>query len=117
MLRKESAAVRLYLERAANARERASAAGDEKTRQFHQAMESKWMDLAASTAVVERVDLFLQTRELRPRLMPSDLCPNCHKRMWLQAVQTTTELEEHTFRCRNCGSEHTRRFRADGFPS
>src|SRR6516225_789197 len=75
------------------------------------------MDLAASTAVVERVDLFLQTRELRPRLMPSDLCPNCHKRMSLQALQTTTELEEHTFRCRNCGSEHTRRFRADGFLS
>jgi hypothetical protein len=55
MLRKESAAVRLYLERAANARERASAAVNETTRQFHQAMESKWMDLAASTAVVERV--------------------------------------------------------------
>ena len=116
MLRKESAAVRLYLERAANARERASAAVDETTRQFHQAMESKWMDLAAST-VVERVDLFLQSREFRLRLSPSDLCPDCHERMSLKAVQTTAGLEEHTFRCRNCGSEHTRRFRADGFPS
>jgi hypothetical protein len=48
MLRKESAAVRLYLERSANARERAAAALDETTRKFHQAMESKWMDLAAN---------------------------------------------------------------------
>ena len=115
MLRRESAAVRLYLERAANARERASAAVDETTRQFHQAMESKWMDLAASTAVVERVDLFLQSRQLR--LSPSDLCPDCHQRMLLKAIQTTAEREEHTFRCRNCGSEHTRRVRADNFPS
>jgi hypothetical protein len=57
MLRKESAAVRLYLERAANARERAVAAVDEATRYFHQEMECKWMDLAAS-AFVERVHLF-----------------------------------------------------------
>ena len=50
MLRKESAAVRLYLERAANASEEAAAAPDPATRRFHLAMESKWMDLAASTA-------------------------------------------------------------------
>jgi Zn finger protein HypA/HybF involved in hydrogenase expression len=117
MLRKESAAVRLYLERAANAGEKASAAVDLATRRFYLAMESKWMDLAASTAVVERVDLFLQSREFRLRLSPSDLCRDCQKRMSLEAIQTTAELEEHTFRCRNCGSEHTRRLRADDFPS
>jgi hypothetical protein len=117
MLQKESAAVRLYLERAANARERASATVDETTRQFHQAMESKWMDLAASTAVVEHVDLFLQSREFRLRLSPSDLCPDCHERMPLKAVKTTAALEEHTFRCLNCGSERTRRSRANDFPS
>jgi hypothetical protein len=116
MLRKESATVRLYLERAANAREKAAAAVDPATRRFYLAMESKWMDLA-STAVVERVDLFLQSREFRLRLPPSDLCPDCHQRMLLKAIQTTAELEEHAFRCRNCGSEHTRRFRADDFPS
>jgi len=117
MLQKESATVRLYLERAANARERASAAVDETTRQFHQAMESKWMDLAASTAVVEHVDLFLQSREFRLRLSPSDLCPDCHERMPLKAVKTTAALEEHTFRCPNCSSEHMRRSRADDFPA
>jgi len=115
MLRKESAAVRLYLERAANASEKAAAAVDPATRRFYLAMESKWMDLAASTAVVERVDLFLQSRQLR--LSPSDLCPDCHQRMSLKAIQTTAELEEHAFRCGNCGSEHTRRFRVDDFPS
>jgi hypothetical protein len=116
MLRKESAAVRLYLERAANARERASTAVDEPTRKFYQAMESKWMDLAASTALVERVDLFLQTREFRLRLSSSDLCVDCNGRMLLKAVHSTLELEEHIFRCRRCGSEHTRRLRADDFP-
>jgi DNA-directed RNA polymerase subunit RPC12/RpoP len=117
VLRKESAAVRLYLERAANASEKAAAAVDPTTRFFYLAMESKWMDLAASTAVVERVDLFLQSREFRLRLSPSDLCPDCHERMLLKTVQTTAELEEHTFQCRNCGSKHTRRFRVDDFPS
>jgi Zn finger protein HypA/HybF involved in hydrogenase expression len=117
MLRKQSAAVRLYLERAANASEKAATAVDETVRKFHQAMESKWMDLAASTAFRERVDLFLQTREFRLRLAPSDLCPSCCKRMLPKAVQTTVEFEEHTFRCRNCGSEHSRRFRADDLPS
>jgi hypothetical protein len=117
MLRKESAAVRLYLERAANASEKAAAAVDPVTRRFYLAMESKWMDLAASTALRERVDLFLQTREFRLRLAPSDLCLDCRGRMLPTAVQTTTELEEHTFRCRNCGSEHTRRFLADDLPS
>ena len=117
MLRKESAAVRLYLEPAANAREKGLAAVDETMRQFYQAMESKWMDLAASTALVERVDLFLQTREFRFRLSSSDLCPDCNGRMLLKAIHSTLELEEHLFRCRRCGSERTRRSRADDFPS
>jgi len=117
MLRKESAAVRLYLERAANASEKASAATDPTVRRFHLAMESKWMDLAASAAFVERVDLFLHTREFRLRLSPSDLCPDCHNRMLLKVVQRTSEFEAHTFRCRKCNFEHTRRFRGDDFPS
>jgi len=72
------------LKQAANARERAAAAVDETTRNFHQAMESKWMDLAASTAFVGRVDLFMQSREFRPRLSPSDLCSDCNKQMLLK---------------------------------
>jgi hypothetical protein len=116
MLKKESATVRLYLERAANASEKAAAAVDPAMRRFYLAMESKWMDLAASTAVVERVDLFLQSRAFRLRLSPSDLCPDCHERMSLKIVQTTAELEEYAFQCSSCGSEHWRRFRADDFP-
>jgi hypothetical protein len=116
VLRRESATVRLYLEKAATASEKASAATDPTTRRFHLAMESKWMDLAASTAVVERVDLFLHTREFRLRLSLSDLCPDCHDRMLLKAIQATAEFDSHTFRCRKCGFEHTRRFRDDGSP-
>jgi hypothetical protein len=113
MLRKESAAVRLYLERAVNAGEKAAAAVDPETQRFYGAMESKWMDLEASTAVVERVDLFLQTREFRLRLSASDLCPRCLQRMSLKVVETIAEFEEYTFQCGKCGSEHWRRFRAD----
>jgi uncharacterized protein with PIN domain len=117
MLRRDSAAVRLYLERAATASEKAAAATDLNTRRFYLAMESKWMDLAASTALAERVDLFLHTREFRLRLSPSDLCPDCNERMLLKAVHTTLEVEEHIFQCRNCGSERTRGFRVDDFRS
>jgi hypothetical protein len=55
--------------------ERASTA-DNETRQFRQAMEAKWIDLAVST---ERVDLFRQNREFRLRLSPSNLCPDCRQ--------------------------------------
>jgi hypothetical protein len=115
--RKESAAVRLYLEWAANAGERAAVAVDLITRRFYQAMQSRWMKLAASTAVAEGVDFFLQTREFRFRLSPSDICPDCYQLMSLKAVETIAELEEHAFQCRNCGSTHTRRFRADDSPN
>jgi len=115
--RKESAAVRLYLEWAANAGEKAAAAVDETARKFYQAMQSRWMKLAASTAVAERVDLFIEAKQFRLRLSPSDLCPDCHQLMSLKAIEATAELEEHTFQCLNCGSTHTRRFRADDFPS
>jgi hypothetical protein len=114
VLQRQSDAVRLYVERAATASEKASAATNPTVRRFHLAMESKWMDLAASTAFVERVDLFLHTREFWLRLSPSDLCPDCHNRMLLKVVQTTAESEAHTFRCRKCNFEHTRRFRGDG---
>jgi hypothetical protein len=116
VLLRESAAVRLYLERAANASERASAATDLTTRRFYLAMECKWMDLASSTAFVERVDLFLHSREFRLRLPSCDLCSACHNRMLLKTIATTTQLEAHTFRCRKCGFERTRRFRSDGLP-
>lgn len=64
MLQRESARVRLYLERVAAARERAANDTDPKSAAFHKAMEREWMDLAASAAFVERVDLFLHTREI-----------------------------------------------------
>jgi hypothetical protein len=91
MLSKESAAVRLYLERAANARERAAAAVEEISCKFHQAMELGWMDLMASTALIERVDLFLQSIEFRLRLAPSDLCPDSREQMLPMDVQTTAD--------------------------
>jgi hypothetical protein len=114
---RESVRVRLYLGWAANAGERATAAVDETVRKFHQAIERRWVNLAASTALSERVDLFLQTREFRFRLSSYDLCPDCHQLVPVNAPPTTTaEFEEYTFQCGNCGSNHTRRVRV-GFPS
>jgi hypothetical protein len=116
LLRKESAAVRLYLEQGANASEKA-AAQSIRQRGILLAMESKWMNLVAGTAIVERMDLFLQSREFRQRLLLSDLYPDCHARVLPKAIQTTAEVEEHTFRCRSYASEHTRRLCAEDFPS
>jgi hypothetical protein len=88
--------------------EKAAAAVDEAARKLHQAMESKWMDLAASTGVVERVDLFLQSREFGLRLSPSDLCPDCHERMLVKAVEGPLNLQSTPSNVKNCGSKQPR---------
>src|SRR5215469_4900550 len=89
---------------------------DEAMWQFTKAMESKWMGLATSTALAERVDLFLQTREFRCRLSSSDLCLDCNGRMLLKAIHSTLELCSSHLQIRRCGSAHTRHSRAVDFP-
>jgi hypothetical protein len=74
--RKESAAVRLCLQWAANAGERAALAVNDMARTFYQAMQSRWVKLAASTAFAERVDLFIHSWEFRLRLSPPDSTPS-----------------------------------------
>jgi len=73
--------------------------------------------IAASTAVAEQVDLFIEIRQFRLRLSPSDLCPDCHQLMSLKAVEAAAEVEEYTFQCVNCDCTHTRRFPVGDFPS
>ena len=74
MLQQKGAGVCLCLRRAATARDYALMAADPDERQFYQAMECRWMDLAISTAIVEGVDLLARTKDFRSHLPASHIC-------------------------------------------
>ncbi len=96
----------MYLARAAEAREHARHAALKSERIFYGRMEQRWMGLAACTAVVERVDLFLQT--LHSTDLPHDVCTDCHGIMAIEVVEATGCREIYTLRCRKCGGTEFR---------
>jgi len=106
VLLRPSANVLMYLKRAAVAREHAADAKSTAEKSFHHAMEGRWMSLAASTAFVERVDLFLHTME--GAVLPYDGCPSCHGLMVLEAAEIHDAEEVFGFRCRRCGAHEIR---------
>jgi len=110
MLQRQSKAVAMYLERASSAYERAAHTTDPEMRKFHEGMSSKWMDLAASTAFVERVDLFVHSITIK-KLPPAELCRNCQRRMRLAMIEADAKIETYTFDCRGCGTEQVRQSR------
>ncbi len=70
MLTRLNPIVTMYLDRAERAHARARRATTAADREFHQLMEASWMNLAASSAFAERVELFLHAR--RARAAPRD---------------------------------------------
>src|SRR5262245_39819910 len=104
MLKRESPQVAAYLDRAAQARERACKAADAASRDFHEKMEASLLRMAASAAFVERVDLFLHT--LKHKVPPSDLCPDCARTTQLTSITSTKDGDVHRFTCAFCGREH-----------
>jgi hypothetical protein len=62
MLQSLEANVAVCLERAYHAREQASEAADEDSREFWLAMARKWQDLAQSYELQRRVDRFVRVR-------------------------------------------------------
>ena len=99
MLRKASAPVRVYL---GARRTRVKRLPQSRVRQCGVFLWRWNPDGWTWLPVLERVDLFLQTREFRLRSLSSDLSPDCHQRMLLKTIQTTAEREEHALRCGNC---------------
>ena len=64
------------------------------------------MGLAASTAFVERVDLFLHT--LDGASAPYDTCIQCHGVMAIEVLEAGGQQEMYTLRCRHCGDTEQR---------
>ena len=106
MLQRPSPQVSVYLDRAALAREEARRTRDENTRAFHERQERAWMNLAASTAFGERVDLFLHT--LQRGVPLGDQCPKCHRFMGFTGVESTQEKQTYTLECASCGATRRR---------
>jgi hypothetical protein len=106
VLLRPSANVLMYLKRAAVARERAQGVRSADEKRFHHQMESRWMNLAASTAFVERVGLFVHSME--GSIVPYDGCPSCHGLMVLETAEIGEEDEVFGFRCRRCGAHQSR---------
>jgi hypothetical protein len=101
MLQRLSSAVDIYLDRATKSREMAQTTVSENLHEFHGRMEASWMRLAASTAFVERVDLFLHTLE-RP-VPPCDTCPRCTRLMRLRTLDAGAATHIFIFECTSCG--------------
>jgi hypothetical protein len=89
------------LTNAADAREQAHRATLKSERIFYERMEQRWLGLAASAALVERVDLFVHT--LQSTGLPHDKCARCHSVMSIEVIEAAGRQEIYTLRCRNCG--------------
>lgn len=107
-----SASVHMYLGRAGRARERAQKAADEAERAFHQRMERSWANLAATSALIEGVDLFFHARQ-HDRLPPLSQCPDCSKLMTLRMMKADRGWLEFDFECGACGRREQRSTAAD----
>jgi len=102
-----SPSVHMYLDRAGRARERAQNAADDGERAFHRRMEWSWANLAASTALVERVDLFLHMRQ-HDQLPPLSQCPDCTKLMMVRVIRADRGRLTYNFECVSCGRQEQR---------
>jgi hypothetical protein len=102
VLQRQSHDVLMYLDRAHRARERAQESLTKTERAFHERMENTWMNLAASVAFAERVDLFLHT--LQHAALPCDGCPECRSLMRISTIESAKYQDIFTFECRSCGS-------------
>ncbi len=99
----------MYLARAARSRELAQDAINGNLRHFHERMETSWMNLAADTAFVEGVDLFLHTRARR--VPPCDACPSCSRLMRVSTIEADAAEDVYTFECTSCGFTQERKVR------
>jgi hypothetical protein len=102
-----SPSVHMYLDRAGRARERAQNGANKAERAFHKRMERSWADLAAKTAVIEGVDLFLHARQ-HDQLPPLSQCPDCSKLMTVRVIKADHGRLAYNFECVSCGSREER---------
>ena len=102
-----SPSVHMYLDRAGRARERAQNGANKAERAFHKRMEWWWANLAARTAFVEGVDLFLHVRQ-HHQLPPLSQCPDCGKLMMVRVMKADRGRLAYSFECVSCGRHEER---------
>ena len=107
MLQKLNNTIAYYLDCASLAQERARLSDTREEQEFHERMAERWMDLAASSALAERLDLFIESMSLK-NASPADLCNICHRAMRLMTAEITLGHEKFTFKCTVCGSQMVR---------
>ena len=96
-----SAAVAAYLDYATRSRHMGRTTASENLREFHARMEASWIRLAASSALDEHADLFLQS--LNSDVPPCDTCPKCTRLMRLRTLDADRATHRFTFECTACG--------------
>lgn len=91
-------------ERALEARERALHAADAFIRDEFLASEARWLKLAESYELSERLADFVK----KPAAFPTHpQCANCHVPMWLVEIQSDREKVEYHYECKACDSKST----------
>ena len=104
MLKSVSARARQCHEWASNARQRALESTDPVSRDEYLASEARWLKLAESYELTERLTDFLR----RPAALPKHPeCPNCHVPMWLVEMQTGFGRVDYLYECKACETEAT----------
>ena len=99
MLRSVSARARQCHEWASKARERALETADPVLRDEYLASEERWLKLAESYELTERLTDFLN----KPAAFPKHPeCPNCQVPMWLVEIQSSTKKVEYLYECKAC---------------
>ena len=108
MLNNPNNTIAHFLECASSAHERSKLSKADDARRFHERMVELWMNLAASAAWIERVDLFTESMSAK-KVPPTDLCDVCHRTMRLLTAEVMKEEEELIFECMACGGQKVRR--------
>jgi hypothetical protein len=99
VLKSVNARARQCHEWAFKARQRALETTDPVLRDEYLASEARWLKLAESYELTERLTDFLN----KPPTFPKHPeCPNCHVPMWLVAMQSGSESVEYLYECKAC---------------
>ena len=110
MLSSTNDKVRACYERAAEAKRRATEAlADEERAEFLEA-KSRWLKLAASYELAERINTFLNSAALSKQTTSCGICQGILKFKFAAPVAGTDNIENRTFACTGCG--HTYIFTA-----
>jgi len=104
VLKSTSPNARHCYERAVEAHARAGEANDPFVRDEFLASEARWLKLAESYELSERLTNFLK----RPVVFPKHPeCANCHVPMWLVEIQSSCEKVEYLYECKVCEEKTT----------